>query len=752
MSPRFHSVFAGVPGILIAMNSAPATADDPGDRLGTPVHLSTDIEARTTPPRIQSLGSQSVRLAVADDDVPAATNTQRETANASKLEEITVTAEKRSERLYEVPVPVTAVGTDTLVANGLVQMKDYYALFPGMNYSASGSGGFYPNGGTIAIRGLYTGAGDATVSTLIDDVPFGPTHVGYYIAGVPDIDPGDLDHIEVLRGPQGALYGAGSMGGLVKYVTADPSMHEVAGRLELTGNDIYNGNQLGYEARGSINVPVSNTLGVRLSGFDRLTPGYVDSPALFRDGINKEKAYGGRLAALWKPSESFSLKLSALLQDTHALGSPEVDAGLADLQQERAPNTGWSKQKIQLYSATATAKLGVVDLTSVTAYSRLATQQTVDFTFFVPTWVLPSSQHTNKITQELRLSLPLGSRIDWLVGAFYNHEDILEEEHSADALTGEITPFESLYIPIIYSEYAAFTDFTFHLTDRFDIQLGGRATSLTQTRKDVSPAIRTTDHPLTYLVTPRLKLSENLMAYARFASGYRAGGGNPAVSVDVGAPSTYKPDFTKTYDLGVKGVFLDGKLSVDATLYYIDWKDIQLLFLASNNFDYTANGSAAKSEGVELAVDTRPATGLTLSGWIDYDEAVITKAAPPNSTVALNPGDRLPFSPRFSANLSATQEFPVSDRWTGLVSARASYVGNRASSIGSLAGSAGIWPSYTKVDLRAAIKDASWSFSLFVNNVADERGVVGGGPGTLNPDATYYIQPRTVGLSGVRSF
>src|ERR1700730_9608572 len=102
------------------------------------------------------------------------------------------------------------------------------------------------------------------------------------ILGVlPDIDPGDLNHIEVLRGPQGTLYGADSMGGLIKYVTVDPSTEGVTGRLEWGLSDAYNGSQPGYQVRGSVNVPVSDTVAVRLSGFTRLDPGYVDDPILF---------------------------------------------------------------------------------------------------------------------------------------------------------------------------------------------------------------------------------------------------------------------------------------------------------------------------------------------------------------------------------------------------------------------------------------------------------------------------------------
>ena len=131
---------------------------------------------------------------------------------------------------------------------------------------------------------------------------------------MPDFDPGDLQRIEVLRGPQGTLYGASSVGGLLNFVTVDPSPAGVSGRLEAGGNSVQNGSELGYTFRGSVNVPLSSDFAVRASAFTREDPGYIDDPVLDLKGVNEDRASGGHLAALWQPSETFSLKLSALYQ------------------------------------------------------------------------------------------------------------------------------------------------------------------------------------------------------------------------------------------------------------------------------------------------------------------------------------------------------------------------------------------------------------------------------------------------------
>src|ERR1700723_3388498 len=153
--------------------------------------------------------------------------------NSSRLEEIIVTAQKRSERIQDVPVPMTSLKADTLADTGQVLLRDYFTSVPGLTVQAGSS----PGANTLlTIRGINSGGSAPTVGILIDDVPFGTTYGAHDNGDIPDIDPGDLDHVEVLRGPQGTLYGADSMGGLVKFVTVDPSTAGVSGRMEVGTN------------------------------------------------------------------------------------------------------------------------------------------------------------------------------------------------------------------------------------------------------------------------------------------------------------------------------------------------------------------------------------------------------------------------------------------------------------------------------------------------------------------------------------
>src|SRR5262249_23570456 len=157
----------------------------------------------------------------------------------------------------------------------------------------------------------------------------------------------------------------------------------------------------------------------------------------------------------------------------------------------------------------------------------------------------------------------------------------------------------------------------------------------------------------TYLIAPRWKLSRDLMVYARASSGFRPGSINAPLQVSQGAPIQADPDFTKNYEVGLKASLLDQRLDVDASLYRIDWEDIQLSLATPQGLGYNANGGRAKSEGVDLSAAFRPTGSFTVSGWVSYNNAVITQAFPPTSTVSGRAGDRLVNSPKVSGYLTA---------------------------------------------------------------------------------------------------
>ncbi len=718
------------------------------------------------------------------DTGPAAAARSAETADkgkdtaqdkAGRLDEIIVTAQKRVERLQDVPVPVTAISAERLTANNQPRMQDFFSNIPGFNVSPSPSGG---NQQMLVVRGIIAGAfTNPTVAVAVDDVPFGASTT--YLGNVlPDIDPSDLDRIEVLRGPQGTLYGASSLGGLVKFVTLDPSTDAFSGHVRVGVSDIANGSGIGHAVNAALNIPLGERLAIRASGFNRTTPGYIDNPRLGKEGVNEERASGGLLAALWKIGGGWSLKLSALYQDDEADGLSQVTRGaaFADLEQGFVPTIGAHERKTQAYSGTLSGEIGRVGLTSVTGYNvnqfstTGETGNAAAISIFGVTGasLIVADGETKKFTQEVRASIPFGDKVEWLVGGFYTNEDsaIPQFIDAVHPVTGaHVGRLYATRIGFEFSEYAGFTDFTFHLTDRFDLQVGGRQSSLKLDRAGqtttgaqfAAPAVVAAQHSksdaFTYLVTPQLRISPDFMVYARLASGYRPGGPNNALCTFYGSfPCEFSPDKTANYEIGMKGEAWNRALTFDASLYYIDWKDVQItLFDPTSNFSYGTNGATAKSAGIELTVVLRPRQGLSIAAWGAYTDAVLTEPFPARSTAYGVEGDRLPFSARFSANLSPDYEFPITDRVSGFIGATYAYVGDRVGTfIGTPARQA--LPAYSKVDLRAGVAYDSWTINAYATNVGDERGLVGGGIGTFPATSFIYIQPRTIGVSVARSF
>ena len=394
------------------------------------------VPIATAPPRAAL--PDRFRIARATEDSPQAarfTEPQQEQPRESVpavLEEVTVSAQKRDERLQEVPIPVTVLNGAALAQSNQLRLQDYYSKVPGLNLGVPGQFG----DARLTLRGIPPSANAApSVGILIDDVPYG-SPVGLTTRGQPDVDPGDLERVEVLRGPQGTLYGVSSMGGLLKFVTVDPSTEAFGGRLQAGTDSFFNGVGPGYNFRGSINVPVSETVAIRAGAFRTQDTGYTENIVTGQRGVNRRTSDGGRLALLWKPSEALSLKLSALLQNSRRDGADVsvVGPGFADLQQQSLPNTQTTQSRIQAYSATLKARFAGLELTSLTGFNLDHFEGNHDTTYVLPIgggesfWdslansYLHTTGHgsvvldwpTNRnFSQELRLSIPLGSRVTW---------------------------------------------------------------------------------------------------------------------------------------------------------------------------------------------------------------------------------------------------------------------------------------------------------------------------------------------------
>jgi len=688
----------------------------------------------------------------------------------SSINEIIVTAEKKYERLQDVPIPMTEVNADKLVETNQVRIQDFYTRFPGLILTVAQQSAI-----NLTVRGL-------PAAITIDDVPIS---IGTFLeeaGGLSlDLDPSGLSQIEVLRGPQGTLYGANSEGGLLRYVTADPTTDRLKGRFDAGVSSIDNGAEPGWNFRGSASVPIGSDFGVMVDAFARQDPGYIDRPLLGIDGVNVAHTYGAHLGAVWHPSDALSVKLGAFVQRARGDGTNDVNVepGLGPYDQNYIAGVGPFQRDGQLYNATVKYKVGNFELTSVTGFVWTGFKDTFDGTssglvpyaqFGIPGtgfngfgetgMATPETAHSHSLTQELRLTTQVGHFVDVLLGGFYNFaygefgENLLSSNPTTGAVAGD---FVFVGFRSAARSYAAFANLNFHLTDKFGVQVGGRQEydrtyaygttfagpgnpifGVPTAESTTLPAPNGAGQKFTYLVTPQYKFTPDTMLYARAATGYAPGQANPAAP---GVPATSKADTVTDYEIGVKTEQFDHKWSIDASVYHIKHDDIQAgLFSETANIYYFGNSGSAVADGAELSSELRPATGLRLSGWVAFIRPKVS-----DTTVTGGAAGALNLSPKWSGNISLDQEFPVGASVTGFAGAAATYLGDR--------GQSGlVFPAYTRVDLNGGIKYGDWTARLYANNVTNKRGIINGGPGTLIPDSYYFITPRVIGLGISKTF
>ncbi|WEK00227.1 MAG: TonB-dependent receptor [Candidatus Sphingomonas phytovorans] len=690
-----------------------------------------------------------------------------------------MTAQKRAEWLRDTPVAVTALRPMTLIERNQVRLQDYFAEVPGLSLISQGEGS-----DIIVIRGIATGTfSNPTTAVSIDDVPVGSSTalVGGQLHR-PDLDPFDLERIEVLRGPQGTLYGASSLGGLVKYITTDPSVARLAGRLQVDTGIVEHGG-ISHGFRGAINVPLASDLALRASGFSRRTAGFVDNLTSDRSDVNAITAAGGRLSLLWAPSDQFSVKLGALHQRTRGYGGTFVTTDdrqvpiRGDLDQLELPGSGAFRNSTTLLTANVGLRLGWADLSSVTGYWRNTYSSDVDqsalLSNYAPNTMLGNRMKTAKMSQELRLSSPVGETFGWLVGGFYTHERSLTVQSidAVQAVTAKpIKTFIIADFPTTYEEVAVFGDATVHFSPRFSVQAGLRysrnhqdyAETDTGPLGETSPGVpyftssRSADRSVTFLITPQYRLGEHSQIYARFASGYRPGGPNGVSNLSQ-LPKSFGADRTSNYELGLKGESADGAFGYEASAYSIDWRSIQLRVVdTTSQFSYFVNVGNAFSRGAEIALSYRTRRRLQLSMTGSYNVAEFSDDPP--DTVFARKGDSLPFSPRWSGSVSIDRDIPLDSNWTGFIGGSLSYVGQRLSGLPTNPQNprATLRP-YATADLRLGARSRGWAINLFARNLTDRRGALSITPKSALTSAssvykTVVIPPRTIGLSAVRSF
>lgn len=700
-----------------------------------------------------------------------------EARDVQALELVTVTAQRRREPAREVPLTADVLKGEALARGGYQSLRDIAALLPGVNFTqATASTGQ----SQITMRGVTTGSQvGATVGMYVDDVPFGSSSA-YAGGGAGALDLGlfDLSNVEVLRGPQGTLYGASAMGGLIKYVSAEPESGYLGGQATAELSSV-KGGRVGHVLRGLINVPVmQDTAALRVTLYQRREGGFtrdLDHEGRVVDGARTD---GGRVALSLQPSKDLSLRLTAMTQRQSRDGSAQEDDVVATGQPVDARYTKrlFVSEPVtvrnHLLTAVVKADLKWATLESITGWQRSTNEGRADPTAFYgpflgqigivnPGYALDYGFDNRKLSQEFRLTSARSRALEWLVGAFYADERGDKTQHMTP-LDAQLNPVQPLLVdarfPSTYREIAAFGTATYYLTASTDLTLGVRQSRNSQ-HLDQSfsglfapppqPAASSTENVTTWLATARWRPAADQALYVRAASGYRPGGPLPVIQDPVTGQPLNKPFFKSdslwSYEVGWKGTLIPNRLSSELALYQIDWNDIQV-FTASAGFSGIGNAKRARSRGVEWSLRAMPMQGLRVSTALSLIDAKLLEDSPDLGGVA---GERMPDTARTSAALQADRDF----EWLGRPAHLGftwRYTGDRFNAFKAAPGNPQYrLPAYSALDLRGGLGFGRMNLDFFIRNLTNRHAQLGadtslslaGGPARVS-----VLAPRTIGL------
>lgn len=716
--------------------------------------------------------------------------------------DIIVTAQRREQTLFEVPQAISVVTAEILERQQAASFIDYVGLVPGFTVTQAN-----PGETRLILRGVNTGSVGSTVAVYVDDVPFGSSGSlsnGGVLAG--DFDTFDVERVEVLRGPQGTLYGANALGGVLKYVTALPKLDkiEVAARA---GIEDTKGAGTGYLTTAMINVPLGDKLAFRASGHYRENPGFIDAVGRNVQGVDDNKSYGARASLLFKPSEDFSVRLFVLAQNIE-VDSPSTFALDPRTRQPVNPITGQSSGELRqryerfpelntvdyrMYSGNIDWNLGFATLSSVTSYAVQDQRQISDLTtnaaqglantIYAPT--APGSVgiffrndiRLEKMTQELRLASPQSDRFEWQIGGYYTKEDssLNQEFLPFNLATQELIPTAASFGPFTfdrfvvagiaadYEEIAAFGSATLYLTDRFEITAGARYShneqsstqQVTQLGMGAPQAGTSSEGVFTWSVAPRFEFSDNVSIYARAAKGYRPGGPNfIPPGAGAGFPTQFDSDTIVSYEVGVRAQTSDRTFAIDAAAFHLDWDNVLIASTVTVNgtpVGVNSNGQRARSQGFEATATLRPTPGLTLVANGAYTKARLLDDTVPaggglNLTGGLA-GDKLPYTPTWTTNLTADYEWNIAGYAFAYIGGTVNLMGDQTAGFNAAYraafGQRVEIDGYAVVDARAGIDFGKFNVSVYARNLFNTFGVV-------SAEGFPFAVPAAVGGTGTQ--
>ncbi len=615
-------------------------------------------------------------------------------ADTTELTEITVTATRRAEEISKVPVNVTAFTPEVMDDQGVRQIDDLARLTPDLQFThTAGSAG--NNSSNIAIRGVFSDVGAATTGIYIDDTPLQMRNVGYWNANAfPQVF--DLERVEVLRGPQGTLFGAGAEGGAVRFITPEPGLEKYSGYVRAEGAETLGGDP-SYEAGGAFGGPiVDDKLGFRVSAWGRNDGGYInrvspDTGQTVESKSNYQESFVGRAALAAVPVDHLKLTASLLYQSVYNHDRDQYWSTLSSLSDGDFKQGSRVSQPVRDSFYLPAVKVQYdwesMSLISNTSYFYHRNYADLDYTNYFagifdgnPLQYLPGdtpsqafiSNRQNNFTQEVRLQSTQPGFVDWSLGVFYsdatqNDQDITTDGQAVyTSVSGDQASFTQ-FTHARDKQIAGFANADLNVTQAFKVIAGVRVSSQkfyydqtgTYNGFTLTPVMgQQSATPVTPKVGVSYQLDADNFLYATASKGYREGGVNgnvPAAlcGTDLAAlgltttPVAYSPDSLWSYEVGAKDSLLGGRVALDSSFYVLKWKNIQQsIRLASCGFSYVANLGSATGIGGDISarfkVTDAFSTGVS-AGYVSLtnDDTVLEGPA----AILVNKGDVIGGSP-----------------------------------------------------------------------------------------------------------
>jgi len=706
----------------------------------------------------------------------APTDEPKPHAEVPTLDSVIVTASRRHEPVREVPSRVDVLDTDALERNGARELGDYVADQPGVTLSHGGS-----FSGALSIRGLATASlGAASVGVYVDDIATGSS-APYGLGATTPLDMGllDLHHIEILRGPQGTLYGAGAMGGLVKYVTNEPDSTELSGSVRVAASSTEDGGA-GSTVNGVLNVPIkTDVAAVRFAGYRTRFGGYDDTVGLAADkNVNRGITEGARISGLLTPSRNLSVRLTATTQDAKRNGNNYEDLNPVTrqfTQGERMRHLDTaepSRVQTNLLGLDIEYDMGWARLNAITSAQNVTLNAISDTSAaLVPTLNLyglgavsawqKAAGEQHRVSQEFRLTSRASHDVEWLAGIYINHErsGLAGGYRFSTASGPSALDLYTTNKPATYRDLAGYGDVTWHATTDLALTGGVRVGHMAQTYTNTSSGLlaggtltnggSSKETATTWLATAGYKLDSQSSVYARAASGYRPGGPNGLLPNTSAAVSpTFKSDSLWSYEAGYKAALLDRTLVVEAAVYDIEWRDM-LQPIVDHGFAFFTNAGKARITGTELSLSWLPSAAWRVDGALSLIDAKLRTDA---SGLGGHAGDAIPSTARFSASLSAARNLELGGH-AAYLGANVRHMGERNAGFpGSAVLPAYSMPSYNLFGLQGGIDLERYKLSFFVRNLTNTRGLQGVAFSSLTAAQAVMAEPRTIGLAASASF